>query len=74
MFILLALNIIYVSFGTLTWISAMFGRLKPAIIALIIIALFKIAEKALRGLLHVLVATIAFIAMFFSTCHCCFLC
>jgi chromate transporter len=65
MFILLVLSIIYVSFGTLAWISAMFGGLKPAVIAVIIIALFKIAEKALRGLLHVFVATIAFIAMFF---------
>lgn len=33
--------------------------------AMFIIALFKIAKKALRGLLHVLVATIAYIAMFF---------
>jgi hypothetical protein len=33
--------------------------------AMFIIALFKIAKKALRRLLHVLVATIAYIAMFF---------
>jgi chromate transporter len=65
MFILLALSIVYVLFGDLPWISAMFSGLKPAVIALIVIALFKVAEKALRGPLHVLVATIAFVAMFF---------
>jgi hypothetical protein len=35
-----------------------------------IIALFKIAKKALRGLLHVLAATIAASRCFFSACHC----
>jgi chromate transporter len=65
MFILLALSIVYVLFGDLPWISAMFSGLKPAVIALIVIALFKVAEKALRGPLHAMVAAIAFVAMFF---------
>jgi chromate transporter len=65
MFILLALSIVYVLFGDLPWISAMFSGLKPAVIALIVIALFKVAEKALRGPLHVMVAAIAFVTMFF---------
>jgi chromate transporter len=65
MLILLALSIIYVLFGNLPWIAAMFNGLKPAVIALIIIALFKVAEKALRGPLHFVVAAIAFAGMFF---------
>src|SRR5580698_2900929 len=48
MFILLALSIIYVSFGDLPWIYAMFNGLKPAVIAIIIIALYKVAQKSLH--------------------------
>lgn len=65
MFILLALSIIYVSFGNLPWIYAMFNGLKPAVIAIIIIALFKVGQKSLHGLLHFLVAAIAFVCIFF---------
>lgn len=65
MFILLGLSIVYVLFGNLPFISAMFNGLKPAVIALIIIALFKIAQKALRGPLFFMVAAIAFACMFF---------
>jgi chromate transporter len=65
MFILLALSIIYVSFGALPWISAIFDGLKPAVIALIVIALFKVSQKALRGPLPVLMAATAFVCMFF---------
>jgi len=65
MFILLGLSLIYVSFGQLPWISAMFNGLKPAVIALILMALFRIAGKALRSFLHGLVAAGAFMAMFF---------
>ncbi|HTI12653.1 MAG TPA: chromate efflux transporter [Puia sp.] len=65
MLILLALSIIYVSFGNLPWIYAMFNGLKPAVIAIIIIALFKVGQKALHGLLHFVVAALAFAAIFF---------
>lgn len=64
MFILLALSIVYVSFGNLPWIAAMFNGLKPAVIALIIIALLRIGEKALRTPLHWIVAASAFAIMF----------
>ncbi|HMH21480.1 MAG TPA: chromate efflux transporter [Puia sp.] len=65
MFILLALSIIYVLFGNLPWISAMFNGLKPAVIALIIIALIRLGQKALRGVLHIIVASAAFVCMYF---------
>jgi len=41
MLVLLALSIIYVTFGNLPWIYAMFNGLKPAVIAIILIALYK---------------------------------
>lgn len=65
MFILLALSIIYVSFGNLPWIYAMFNGLKPAVIAIIIIALYKVGQKSLQGPLHCLIAGLAFICIFF---------
>jgi chromate transporter len=65
MFVLLALSILYVSFGNLPSIAAIFSGLKPAVIALVIIALLRIAEKALRTPLHWIVASTAFLCMFF---------
>lgn len=65
MFILLALSIIYVSFGNLPWIYAMFNGLKPAVIAIIIIALYKVGQKSLKGVLHFTIAGLAFICIFF---------
>src|ERR1700758_497615 len=65
MFILLALSVIYVKFGSLPWIAAMFGGLKPAVIALVIIALERVAKSALRGPVQRTVAAAAFAAMFF---------
>jgi chromate transporter len=50
MFVLLALSIAYVQFGTLPWVAAMFSGLKLAVIALVLVALLRIARTALRGL------------------------
>jgi chromate transporter len=53
MFVLLALSVIYVRFGSLPWIAAMFNGLKPVVIALVIVALQRIARRTLRGLCKV---------------------
>jgi chromate transporter len=63
--ILLVLSIVYASFGNQPWIYAMFNGLKPAVIALIIIALFKIGQKSLNGWLQYLTAAVAFVCIFF---------
>ena len=65
MFVLLALSMIYVRFGNLPWIAAMFNGLKPAVIALVIIALQRVARRALRGPVQSAVAAAAFVSMFF---------
>lgn len=65
MFILLGLSIIYVLFGSIPWVTAMFAGLKPAVIALIFIAMFKIGQKALHGPLHYGVAAVAFVCIFY---------
>jgi chromate transporter len=65
MFILLALSIIYVTYGNIPIIHAMFDGLKPAVIAIIASALIKISKKSLTGTLQILIALSSFIALFF---------
>jgi chromate transporter len=65
MFVLLALSLIYVKLGNLPWIAAMFNGLKPAVIALVVIALHRLAKRALRGPVQSGVAAAAFVCMFF---------
>jgi chromate transporter len=65
MFVLLLLSVIYVTFGHLPWIAAMFSGLKPAVIALVVIALHRVAKKALRGPVQSGVAAVAFAGMYF---------
>ena len=65
MFVLLALSVIYVKFGSLPWIAAMFNGLKPVVIALVIVALQRIARRALRGPVQGSIAVVTFGAMFF---------
>src|SRR5215467_3298908 len=47
LFVLPALSVIYVRFGNLPWIAAMFNGLKPAVIALVVVALQRLAKRAL---------------------------
>jgi chromate transporter len=65
MLILLILSIIYVKFGALPVIAAMFNGLKPAVVALIMVAVIKVARKAITGPLQIAMAAIAFAAIFF---------
>jgi len=65
MFLLLGLSIIYVSFGNIPWIYAMFNGLKPAVIAIVVLALIKIGKKSLLSPFHYFIAVAAFICIFF---------
>jgi chromate transporter len=65
LFVLLALSVIYVRLGSLPWIAAMFNGLKPVVIALVIVALQRVATRALRGPVQITVAVATFAAMFF---------
>jgi chromate transporter len=65
MFILLALSSLYVTFGNIPWVYAMFDGLKPAVMAIVILALFKIGKKSLHTAFHFIVAGAAFVGMYF---------
>jgi chromate transporter len=62
-FVLLVLSVIYVKFGSLPWIAAMLNGLKPAVLALVIVALQRVASRALRGPVQSAVALVTFGAM-----------
>ncbi len=62
-FILWALTFIYVTYGTVPWIAAIFYGLKPAVLAIVIAAVIRIGRKALRNAAMWLVAVAAFIAL-----------
>jgi chromate transporter len=64
-FILLALSITYVLFGKLPWVVSLFYGLKPAVIAIVILALIKISKKSLLSPFHFAVASFSFISIFF---------
>jgi chromate transporter len=63
MFVLLALSIVYARFGSLPWITALFGGLKPAVLALLILALVRLASRSLVAPIQWAVALGAFVAV-----------
>jgi chromate transporter len=65
MLILLVLSIIYVKYGALPVIDAMFSGLKPAVVALIMVAVVKVGRKTITAPLQVAVAVVAFAVLFF---------
>jgi chromate transporter len=64
-FILWALSYVYVAFGHLAWISAMFYGLKPAVLAIVAAAVIRIGRRALRSAAMWVIAAAAFIAIYF---------
>src|SRR6202048_4723954 len=64
-FILWALSYIYVAFGTIPWIAAIFYGLKPAVLAIVAAAVLRIGSRALKNEVMWTLAAAAFIAIFF---------
>ncbi|AMM51195.1 chromate transporter [Rufibacter sp. DG15C] len=64
-FILLALSSVYVTYGTIPWVAALFYGLKPAVVAIVLVALFKVGSKSLKSWFHYLVAALSFTCIFF---------
>ncbi|WP_276497665.1 chromate efflux transporter [Pontibacter litorisediminis] len=64
-FILLALSIVYVTYGSIPWVAALFYGLKPAVVAIVALALIKIGKRALVSWLHYVLALLSFVLIFF---------
>ena len=63
-FILFGLSYVYVAYGALPWVAAIFDGLKAAIMAIVVAAVIKIGKKALKNSIMVAIAVLAFIAIF----------
>lgn len=64
-FILWALSFIYAAFGNIPWIASIFYGLKPAVTAIVLVAVIRIGKKALKNVVMWTVAALAFIAIYF---------
>ncbi len=64
-FILWALSYIYVAYGNISWIAAIFYGLKPAVLAIVAAAVIRIGQRALRDFLMWAIAAAAFVAIYF---------
>lgn len=62
---ILGLSILYAGFQDVNFVQALFFGLKPAVMAVVIEAVFRIGRRALKGKIMVVIAVIAFIAIFF---------
>jgi len=64
-FILWGLSFVYVTYGKLDWIAAIFYGLKPAVMAIVAFAVIRIGKKALKNEAMWILALSAFIGIFF---------
>jgi chromate transporter len=63
--ILWTLSFVYVSYGALPWMAAIFYGLKPAVIGIVLAAVLRIGRKSLKTPMLWVVAVVAFGAIFF---------
>ena len=63
-FVVLALSMLYGTFGNLPWVSAIFFGVKAAVLAIVIEALLRVARRALKGNIDWLIAGAAFLALY----------
>ncbi len=64
-FILWALSYVYVVYGNIPWIAAVFYGLKPAVLAIVAAAVIRIGSKALKNAVMWTIAAVAFVAIYF---------
>src|SRR5881398_3076598 len=64
-FVLWTLSYIYAAFGNIPWIAAIFYGLKPAVTAIVLVAVIRIGRKALKNEVMWALAALAFIGIYF---------
>lgn len=63
--VLWTLSFIYVTYGSVPWIAAIFYGLKPVVVAIVVAAVIRIGRKTLKNEVMWAIAALAFIAIFF---------
>lgn len=64
-FVLWGLSYLYMAFGNVPWIAAVFYGLKPAVTAIVLAAVIRIGRKALKNEVMWGIAAAAFVAIYF---------
>jgi chromate transporter len=64
-FILFGLSCVYITFGTLPWVAAIFAGLKEAVLAIVLAAVIKIGKKSLKNNVLIAIAVLSFLATYF---------
>ncbi len=64
-FILLGLSWLYAEYGNVGWVVAFFYGLKPAVVAIVAEAVIRIGKKTLKNESFIIIAALAFIAIYF---------
>lgn len=62
---ILLLSILYASYHDMTLVQGIFYGLKPAVVAVVVEAVLRIGKRSLKNRVMVLIAAIAFVAIFF---------
>lgn len=62
--VLWTLSFVYVTYGTIPWIAAIFYGLKPVVVAIVVAAVIRIGRKTLKNEVMWAIAALAFIAIF----------
>src|SRR5207245_763293 len=65
MFILWLLSFVYVTYGNIPWVAAIFYGLKPAVLAIVASAVLRIGKKALKNEVMWAIAAVAFVSIYF---------
>jgi chromate transporter len=65
MFILFGLSVTYAALGDIAWVAALFEGLKAAVMAVVLAAVIKIGQKALKNVVMIILAAASFVAIFF---------
>ncbi len=63
--VIFALTLVYVLYGDVTLVNALFLGIKAAVIMIVVAALMKVAKRALHLFEHWVIAALAFIGIFF---------
>lgn len=64
-FVLWGLSFIYMAWGNIPWIAAIFYGLKPAVTAIVLAAVIRIGGKALKNEVMWSIAAVAFVSIYF---------
>ena len=64
-FVLLGLSYVYAAYGNVTGVAGVLAGFKPVVVAIVVEAILRIGNRALKGPAHFVIAGAAFVAIYF---------